>query len=339
LMAVHQAAQEGSSTDPRLLEVHKLSAAAIGLGENVPADGGFLVQEDFVTALIRRTYQFGAILSRVRRIPLSAASNALKINAVDETSRVTGSRWGGIRAYWADEGDTLTASQPRFRQMRLEAHKLIGLVYATDEMMADVAALGSIVSQAFSEEFSFFAEDAIMNGDGAGKPLGFLTAGALVSQAKEAGQAADTVVAANLFNMWSRAWARGRPDSVWLINQNVEPQLFGLTLGDHGIYFPAGTYANSSGFGSLFGRPVIPVEYAATLGDAGDISLVDLSQYIWVDKGTPQAASSIHVRFINDEMTFRFTWRVDGQPAWNSALTPFQGTLTLSPYVSLAERA
>jgi hypothetical protein len=51
-----------------------------------------------------------------------------------------------------------------------------------------------------------------------------------------------------------------------------------------------------------------------------------------------QAATSMHVRFVTDEMTFRFTYRVDGQPLWNVPLTPFQGSNTKSPFIVLAQR-
>ena len=64
--------------------------------------------------------------------------------------------------------------------------------------------------------------------------------------------------------------------------------------------------------------------------------LVDLSQYVLADKGTPTQASSMHVKFVEDEMTFRITYRVDGAPLWNAALTPAQGSNTQSPYVVLA---
>ncbi|UCD59035.1 MAG: phage major capsid protein, partial [Candidatus Hydrogenedentota bacterium] len=128
---------------------------------------------------------------------------------------------------------------------------------------------------------------------------------------------------------------------VWLVDQSVEPQLYtmSLTVGTGGspVYLPAGG-ASASPFASLFGRPVIPIEYGAALGTSGDIMLVDLSQYTVIDKGAIEIASSIHVRFLYDEQAFRFVWRLDGQPQWNSALTPKSGGDTLSAYITLAGR-
>ena len=96
---------------------------------------------------------------------------------------------------------------------------------------------------------------------------------------------------------------------------------------------------SGSPFSTLYGRPVLPTEFNATLGDAGDIALVDFSQYLLIEKGALQVAESIHVRFLYGENTFRFMYRVNGQPYWHSALTPFKGSgNTVSPMVTLAAR-
>ena len=92
-------------------------------------------------------------------------------------------------------------------------------------------------------------------------------------------------------------------------------------------------------YGTLLGRPVVPVEFASTLGTVGDIMLADPSQIVQIDKGGMQAASSIHVQFVTDETAFRFVYRIDAQDTWNAPLTPFKGSNTLSPYIVLATRS
>ena len=336
LLAVKQAFSPGGIVDKRLV------TKAAGASEGVPSDGGFLVSPEYSAELLTRTYETGIIASRCRRIPMSSSSNQLKIKGVDETSRATGSRWGGVVAYWGDEGGTKTASRPKFREIAMSLQKLTGLFYATDELLEDAAALDSIVGQAFSEEFAWQIDDCIVDGTGAGQPLGILRAGCAVSVAKETGQAAATILSQNVIKMWSRMWGRSRANAIWLINQDIEPQLYAMymAVGTGGIpvYLPAGGLS-AAPFGTLFGRPVIPVEQCKTLGTLGDIIAADFSQYLIIDKGAMQNASSIHVRFIYDETTFRFVLRIDGQPAWNATLTPANGTNTVSPYVSLAARA
>lgn len=328
---------EGREADNRLFEVR-----ALGLNEAIPSEGGFLVQTDYSTELVKLVHETGILPARCTPVKISAGSNGVRINAVDETSRVDGSRWGGVLGYWMNEAGTKLATKPKFRQLDLKLEKLIGVCYATDELLQDAAALESVIMQAFPEEFGFLIDRAIFEGTGAGQPLGIRNSGAVVTVAKEAGQAADTVVAENITKMWSRAWARSRASAVWLINQDVEPQLDLLSVpsGAFGIpvYMPPGGLSEAP-YGRLKGRPVIIFEHCETLGDAGDIVLADFSQYLLADKGDIQTASSIHVAFLTDETTFRFVYRVDGEPIWNAALTPAKGSNTLSPFVQLAARA
>ena len=189
----------------------------------------------------------------------------------------------------------------------------------------------------------FMTEDAIFEGTGAGQPMGFAVAAnpALISVAKQNGQATATIVKENLDNMWARCWARSRQNAVWFINQDCEPYLNQLNqavgTGGQMVYLPPGGLS-SAPYATLYGRPVIATEYNAALGSVGDIVLCDLSQYTLVDKGGVNAATSMHVAFLTDEMVFRITYRVDGKSMWTTALTPFKGTLSKSPFVALAAR-
>lgn len=326
----------GRDMDNRLRELR----AASGASENVPSDGGFLVQQDFSTVLLEQMHDMGEIISRVRMLPLSGNSNGTKLPAIDETSRVDGSRFGGVRGYWANEADSVTSSKPKFRMIDLSLEKLFALGYATEELLSDAALLEAVMTTAFTEELTFKTEDSVINGTGSGQPLGILNANCLVTVTKESGQSADTIQTENILNMWKRMPARSRRNAVWYINQDIESQLYPLTLGSGTavtlLYTPPGTRGNE--YGLLMGRPVVPVEYCPTLGDAGDIILADPSQYIMVEKNGKRAESSMHVRFLYDEMTFRFIYRVDGQPAPNSAMTPYKGSTTQSPFVTLGAR-
>lgn len=347
MLAIARAAGPSKQTDKRL----QWFAGPSGASEGVGSDGGFLVQNDFANELLQNTYTAGEIASRIRRIPVGASANGLVMNGVDETSRVNGSRWGGIQSFWTGEAQLITASQPKFRKIKLELDKLTGLCYATDELLADATALEAWLYQAFSDEFLFKIEDAVVNGSGAGMPLGFLNSGAVITITKEVSQPNTTIVAENVLKMWARMPARSRKNAVWLVNQDAEPQFYQFVIkvknvagsenvggiaAPQVVYVPPGTNGNE--YGLLMGRPVIPVEYAATLGTPGDIMLVDLSQYLAIDKGATQASSSIHVRFIYDETTFRFVYRFNGQPIWATAMTPYKGTNTQSPFIVLQQR-
>ena len=331
LMAAYRAAMPGGKVDERLS-----TRAASGLNESTPSDGGFLVQQDFVTELLKRTYETGILASKVKKIPISTNANGMKINAIDEDSRANGSRWGGVQTYWEGEADEITASKPKFRQMELSLKKLTGLCYATDELLQDAAALEAVIRQAFAEEFGFKIDDAILSGSGEGEPLGILNSGAIVTVTKEASQT-DVITVENLIKMWNRLWSRSRANAVWYINQELEPYLYTLKIGDKPVYIPAGGLSEKP-YGTLFGRPVVPIEQCSAAGEVGDIILADIGQYLLIDKGGVKAASSIHVRFLYDENVFRFIYRVDGKPIWTKPLTPYKGSATVSPFVTLAKR-
>lgn len=344
LLGIHAMAISGHEQRPLSPDLLSKFAmlAPTGSSAGVDSDGGFLVQKDFSAELFRRTYETGALASRCRSIPIGATADGLKMNAVDETSRANGSRFGGIRAYWKAEAGQMTGSKPKLRQIELELQDLTGLWYATNRLLQDATALESIAMQAFPEEFAFVLDDAILNGDGAGKPLGVLNSPALVTVAKENNQAATTIKVQNLFKMWARCWARSRMNAVWFVNQDVETELYGLEfpVGTGGIpaFLPPGGLSQMP-YSTLFGRPVIPVEHCPTLGTVGDIVLADMSQYLLINKGGIKSDSSIHLRFDYNETAFRWVMRANGQPLWNSALTPFKGSNTLSPFVALATRS
>lgn len=341
LKAIADAGINGRSNQDSRLVWGKAS----GANEATPSEGGFLVQNDFSRELLGLMHDQGQVMSRVRTIPIGANSNGLEMPAIDETSRVTGSRWGGIQAYWANEADTVAATKPKLRKIELKLEKLMAIGYATDELLADAVAMEAIYKQGMAEEIAFAVENAVYAGSGQGQPLGFLNSGALVTVAKESGQAAATIVSDNILKMTARLPARSMTNSVWLINQDCLPQLWKLTIGSgsatHLMYAPPGLTgdAKNAPWGTLMGRPVVPVEYASTLGTVGDIALVDLSQYLMIDKGDPTAAESMHVRFLYEEMTFRISYRCDGQPAWNTPMTPYKGSATQSPFVVLATRS
>jgi HK97 family phage major capsid protein len=338
LQAVIRASRSGGhSIDPRLL------AGPAGASEAVPSDGGFLVQKDFSAELLMRAYQTGQITSRCRKIPISGNANGLKINAIDEDSRADGSRWGGILAYWVNEAATLTGSKPKFRRIELQLEKLIALCYATDELLEDAAALEAVIQKGFAEEMVFKVEDAIINGTGAGQPLGILNSGALITQAKDAADTGAVLTTNDVLAMDARLWVPSMKSAVWLADVTVKPQLFKLVLGAPSLgqillYTPPNS-ANEGVGGMLMGKPVIFHEHGAVLGTPGDFILADLDQYVMIDKGGVRQDYSIHVNFLTDEGVFRFVYRVDGEPWWKKPLTPKSGGSTLSPFIDLATRS
>ncbi len=99
LLAIRDAGQPGGQTDDRLFKVR----SATGLSEGISSDGGFLIQSQFSSEIFKAAFGDDSIIPRCRKISIKSGANGLKLPAVDESSRVDGSRWGGVQSFWTAE--------------------------------------------------------------------------------------------------------------------------------------------------------------------------------------------------------------------------------------------
>jgi HK97 family phage major capsid protein len=319
----------------------RLQRAPGGASEGNPADGGILVPEQFVPIIKQTTYDISEIAGLVDHRETDNPLGTVKIPGIDETSRADGSRWGGFASYWDDESGSVSTSFPRSKMIEFSTRKIHITTRVSRELLNDAPMLGAYLLTGFIEEGSFKIDTAIISGTGSGKPLGFLNSPALISVPKETGQAAATIVKENVDKMWARMPAPSRKRAMWLINEDAEPQLQALAgaVGSGGvlIYRPPGAVSAFGENATLYGRPLKVIEQNPALGTAGDISVIDPTQYILVDGGA-KSLMSLHTRFDNDEVVFRFTWRVDGKPTYSTPITPYSGSSTRSPFVCIAAR-
>lgn len=330
--AVQTASRNGGFVDPRLVQNAPTTFSTEGVGQ----DGGFAVPPDFRTEIAEKVFGEETLIGRTDQ--LQSSSNSMTLPK-DETTPWQST--GGIQAFWEDEGIQLTQSKVLLKDSQIRLHKLTALVPVTSELLEDAPALDSYLRRKTPAKMDFKINNAIIDGSGAGQPLGILQSTSLVTVAKEVAQPADTVVFANVSNMYARMLARWRSNAVWLINQDIEPQLMSLNHpGDASpVFMPPGGLSQAP-FGTILGRPIIPTEAAKTLGDLGDIMLVDLNQYLTATKvGGLRAETSIHLWFDYDMTAFRFIIRIAGEPWWADAIARFNGGNTLSWAVALAARA
>ncbi|MFD9618495.1 phage major capsid protein [Streptomyces virginiae] len=315
----------------------ELTAIRNSYGSTVPADGGFLIPESLRSELLRVSLEKSIVRSRARVIPMESLT--VPFPTIDSTSNAS-SVYGGITAYWTEEAGALVESQAKFGRVKLEAKKLTAYAEVPNELYSDsLISLEAFINQAFPEALAFFEDNAFMNGSGVGEPLGFFKADAQVITTKESGQAADTVKWENIVKMYARMLPSSLGNAVWIVNQEVFPQLatMALNVGTGG----SAIWLNNGAEGApmtILGRPVIITEKAGALGDINDINFVDLSYYLIGDRQTMQADASPHYKFANDKTAIRFIERVDGRPWIQSAITPKKGTNTLSPFVALQAR-
>jgi HK97 family phage major capsid protein len=328
LMAVKRAGQTGELAKP-----FQNSAAYEKVGE----DGGFLVPEEISTAILKKLEVKESLMSYVN--PIQVSGNSLTVN-VDESQP-----WNqGVQAYWTAEGATITGSKPSFKQASFRLQKLACMVTATDELLDDATALGSYIQTSAPLAFMNKINGAIISGNGAGKPQGIINSPFAVTTPKESMQSADTVEARNIIKMYSRMFPTSRSNGIWLYNAEVEEQLFTMVDdNDNFLYIGPGGFGNqltSSPFGTLMGRPAIPMMSAMpALGDLGDIVFVDLSYYWMIRKAAGiKSATSIHLLFDKEQTAFRFSMRLDGKCPFQAPVTTEFGSYDMSAIVLLEAR-
>lgn len=333
--AVRHASQRGGDLDPRL----RNAAVSTYGNEGTGADGGFAVPPDMRSEILTKVFNEDSLLTLTDR--LQSSSNTITLPTDESTPWQT---TGGIQSYWTAEGATKTQSKPVLGETTLKLHTLATLVPVTEELLEDSPAMGAYLNRKAPEKMDFKVSDAIVRGTGVGMPLGFLASPALVTVAKESAQAADTVVLANILNMWARLPVQSRRTAIWIMHPDAEAKLPGMTLGDQPIYMPSGGLSANM-YGTLLGRPVVPHQTANTIGDLGDVMLVDLKQYLTVTKtGSGRDSNglrqdvSIHLWFDQDMVAYRFTMRVAGQPWWAAPISQRSGSNTQSPFIVLESR-
>ena len=338
MQAVYQAEKPGQSLDERLLIGGGRGAAAPGAYGNEASgqDGGFLVPPQFSQDIFRLSLGEDSLLPLTDNVEISGNSMAFP---KDETTP-----WGtnGIRAYWQGEASSATATKPVLGLATLRLKKLMALVPTTDELLEDTNALTSYLPEKVADSIRWKTNESILFGAGNGVPIGAMTAGATVTVAKESGQATQTLVPQNLAKMISRLPPGSFAKSVWIVNNDVLPALFTLTLGNYPIYMPNGLTVGGiqvSPYGTLLGRPVFVSQHANTFSSQGDVLLVDLSYYQTITKaGGLQTATSMHLYFDADLTAFRTTFRMDGQSKIGAAISPAKGSASMSPFIQLGAR-
>lgn len=303
-------------------------------GEYSDSYGGYLIPTGLLPGLKMIAPEGDPTASMVDAIPM--ASTTIKINArtdKDHSSSVT----GGFRVYRRAETQDVASSRMQTEQVSLTAHSLMGVSYASEELLTDSpVSFAAMITNGFGEEIASKLLTEKLFGTGAGEFEGILNAPSLVTVSKETGQAAATIKYENLVKMYARAW---RP-KMWLANQDTLPQLMSLAFvsGTQGVPFWAGS-ARDGAPAQLLGLPIYFTESCETLGTLGDILLCNWSEYTVGTLEGVRSAESMHVRFLEHERTFKVWTRNDGKTLWRSDLTPKKGANTLSPFVALAARA
>lgn len=326
-------AKIGAGRDARLDNLNRMAAAPSTFGgESTGADGGFAIPPQFSSEIWRLSLGEESLIPRTQNTELQGNS---MIFPKDESTP-----WGGngVQVYWQNEAAAASGSKPYLGTNTLVLHKMIALVPVTNELIQDGFAIGSYLNAVAPERITYKVNEAILYGDGVGKPIGALTSAAAVVQAKDSGQATLTLTATNISNMVSRLLVGELGSAIWIANPDVLPPLEGLVAGNFPIFLPNQSLAGAS-YGLLKGRPLQLSEHASAFSSKGDLNLLSLRGYRTITKaGGIQSETSMHLYFDADATAFRFIFRLNGQPILSAPVTPPKSSNTRSHFVTLAAR-
>ena len=312
------------NVDPRLRLINEGGDIRADLtGEEIEL-GGALVPEEFRSQLMMLMLQPNSIRSMATVLPMG--SSTLTIPAIRDESHTGKTVYGGVRSYWTEAGGEIPESEPNFSQIRLTAKGLLTLTTINNTLIMDsFTTLSPLIGKLFMGASDWEQERAFIRGTGAGEPLGILNAPASANL----GLSAAITVAA-IADMESRLLPECDPYAVWMIHPSVRKPLY--QLGTSNIQVWHGELAKRIP-STLNGRPIILNEHMSASETSGDIALVDWRMYLIGDRQAMSMAASEHSKFSSNQTQIRGVQRLDGQPWLDTALTPANGIVTLSPFV------
>ena len=130
------------------------------LQEGVDGDGGYLVPEEYDKRLID-VLEGENIMRGLATTITTSGLHKINIAATKPA------------AAWIEEGGALTFGDATFDQIYLDAYKLHVAIKVTEELLYDNAfGLENYIITQFGKALANSEEDAFLNGDGTGKPLG-----------------------------------------------------------------------------------------------------------------------------------------------------------------------
>lgn len=268
------------------------------LEEGVDANGGYLVPDEYDRRLIDGLTEANIMRSLATTITTSGEH---KINIAATKPA----------ASWIEEGGALTFGDATFSQILLDAHKLHVAIKVTEELLYDNAFnLEGYILDQFAKALGNAEEDAFLNGDGEGKPLGIFaaTGGAQVG-VTTAGQ---TIVADEVINLVYALKRPYRKNAVFITNDQTLSIIRKLK-DDSAAYIWQPSYQAGEP-DRLLGYPVYTSPYVPTLASEKPVvAFGDFSYYNIGDRGT-RSFSELKELFAGNGMVgYVAKERVDGK--------------------------
>jgi HK97 family phage major capsid protein len=308
-------------TDPRLMELREQQMV---VGES----GGFAVPPAFIPTLLQVTPQDAIWRPRCTVIPAGDSPDTdLTMPALDQG---TGSNmYGGVAVYATSEGATLTETDAKIREVKLQPHETGAFVTVTDKLLRNWSACSSLIQTLLRRALIAWEDTKILTGTGVSEPTGIINSPCKIAYTRAT---ASQIAFTDIIGMYARMKFGGSP--IWVASQTTLPQI--LVLQDASTRYIFQPDARENVAGRLLGMPLLLADRAPALGSEGDIGLYDPAYYLLKDGAGISIALSSDFLFTSNKTVFKCLFSVDGK-SWLNAPIPLEGSSsnTISPFVTL----
>jgi HK97 family phage major capsid protein len=276
------------------------------LQEGNDSSGGYLVPDEYDARLIQ-----GLTDENILR----------KLGTVIKTSGQHKINIAGTKpaAAWVDEGEPLSFGDATFNQINLDAHKLHVAVKVTEELLYDNAfGLENYLIDQFAKALANAEEDAFLNGNGEGKPLGIFasTGGGEVAVTTASSTAITYDEIVNLVYSLKRPY---RKNAKFILNDQTIATLRKLKDGNGQYIWQPALQAGEPD--RLLGYEVLTSAYVPTIAaGAPVIAFGDFSYYNIGDRGVRSFAELKELFAGNGMIGFVAKERVDGKLVLSEAV-------------------
>lgn len=340
-----------------------------GVGYSGPSYG-FTLPTSIATSIVDKARQTDGPWKRCQW--WRSTTREKNVPAVNEISRQTGSRWGGLEATWGLSETLMPGSSQsalglvNFYMKRL----LIFTGPLSRDLWADTELMGPWLEYTAISEMRASIELAMIlgaSGAGPSAPEGVIESPATAVIAKDGGQSSGTISATNITGMWGALGSAGEQSACWHANKQTIKAIDNLAASGQfppQLYFPRGYLGNQ--YATIFGADLIPSDFCPNIGAPGDLLLVDWSQYaicyyqpkptdsvlgftfgvpsdvnhqgvFGMPEGAVEQRMSEDFYFTTDSLAFAFKFRGDGRLFWLGPSLDFQGN-SIYPAAVIAKR-
>jgi len=267
------------------------------------------------------------IAQLARQVVLNGTDNVYKYNTV------TAMNSSSTVVNYENESASIDVKQPTVTQYSISLVKATYMFYASEEALADTGLLVSEILNQAPVEFSKKFEAGIINGDTAF--TGIIGSAGTV-QITPKSTATPNIDVEDIDNMMVAA--KDLNKSVFICGREAWAALRNLedSAGNR-LWMSPSKDMGGSPYGTLLGLPIYVSNHCPTLGEDGDVILANMQDgYRIASKGGLKLATSSHVRFLNDEVAYKFTAKVGGKVC-SQKITVDGGTVT-ADFITIAPR-